>query len=387
MSENLLRIEYIDLDQAAFWDKNPKKHDLDLIIASIKKYGFKDPPKFEPVLNNGDGGLVEGNGRLEALQQMHADNALEPPRGIDLVGAAGEKPTWVIPVIFGVDAKSEAMAEAYGIDHNQITIAGAGLSFDDYISMWDEVGVSQILDDLQIGGDLPVSIQEEDLSRLDTGWTEEAAGAKVTPRDSLPVVSLIPNSYGVRSMTEIENDRLQRSIKEVGLLQAIIVRPLIGTDGLYEIIDGRQRWKAAKSLGWQFIDVIIKDLNDVEAKTLSITVNKLNGEVIASKMAETLKEVRDEAGDDYVSKVSGMTKSRMDSYRGKGSYGEEIGEDGVPSRTYREYGDDDMDEIGEIITLMIPLEADDYEKVKVTLNEISTSWSEAIVELVEKVNQ
>ena len=67
MDENLLRIEYIKLDQAALWEKNPKKHDIDLIIQSIEKYGFKDPPKFEPSLNNNEGGFVEGNGRIEAL--------------------------------------------------------------------------------------------------------------------------------------------------------------------------------------------------------------------------------------------------------------------------------------------------------------------------------
>ena len=52
------------------WERNPKLHDIGSIIESIKRYGFKDAPKYEPLLNEGAGGIVEGNGRIEALVTM-----------------------------------------------------------------------------------------------------------------------------------------------------------------------------------------------------------------------------------------------------------------------------------------------------------------------------
>ena len=72
-----LELRYIPLSQARRWDENPKLHDLPALIVSIERYGFGDPPKFDARLD----GLVYGNGRTEALEQMR-EQGKEPPRGI-----------------------------------------------------------------------------------------------------------------------------------------------------------------------------------------------------------------------------------------------------------------------------------------------------------------
>ncbi len=151
MADDRLRLEYIDLEQARLWDRNPKRHDFDALATSIKRYGFKDPPKFEPLLNDGQGGIVEGNGRMETLQRMKKANE-DPPRGI----ATLDNGNWAIPVLFGVDSDSEVAAEAYGVDHNQITMMGSGIDIADFSSMWnDDIGV--ILKELSIDDELPVA--------------------------------------------------------------------------------------------------------------------------------------------------------------------------------------------------------------------------------------
>jgi hypothetical protein len=125
-----LRVEYIPLDLALVWEDNKKLHDIPKLIESFETHGFKDPPKFEPVLNDGRGGIVEGNGRMEALAKMRRE-AIPPPRGI----AVTEDGVWLVPVLFGVDAASEAAAEAYGVDHNATTLAGGGILIPPYVDM------------------------------------------------------------------------------------------------------------------------------------------------------------------------------------------------------------------------------------------------------------
>jgi len=150
-----LRLEYVPLDTALLWEKNPKLHDLDALIASIERYGFKDPPKFEPELNGGKGGIVEGNGRFEALAAMR-DEGKPAPRGVEQL----EGGRWVVPVLFGVDAGSEAAAQAYGIDHNNLTLGGSPLGMTEMMSLWSE-GLDAVLQGLSDTGEMPVSFDED----------------------------------------------------------------------------------------------------------------------------------------------------------------------------------------------------------------------------------
>lgn len=57
--DELLRLEYVPLDLAMLWDDNKKIHDTGQLIASIERYGFKDPPKY-----------------VEQLQRLAGDNLL-----------------------------------------------------------------------------------------------------------------------------------------------------------------------------------------------------------------------------------------------------------------------------------------------------------------------
>lgn len=63
---------------------------------------------------------------------------------------------------------------------------------------------------------------------------------------------------------------LKNSIKSVGLLQPIVVRPI---DEGYEVIIGQRRYFACKELGYEKIPAIIKILNDKEALELSLIEN------------------------------------------------------------------------------------------------------------------
>ncbi len=140
------------------WERNPKLHDIGSIIESIKRYGFKDAPKYEPLLNEGAGGIVEGNGRIEALVTMRRLGD-EVPAGI-----LSDEKDWYVPVLFGIDAKSENEAISYGIDHNNIVMLGGNFMPLDIAGIWDEKEYLNLIQSLDI---TPVSVDWESLNVLD----------------------------------------------------------------------------------------------------------------------------------------------------------------------------------------------------------------------------
>ncbi|HEX8834998.1 MAG TPA: hypothetical protein VF719_12395 [Abditibacteriaceae bacterium] len=159
-NEEKLRIEYVPLDSLVAWGRNPKKHDAGAIWQSIRQHGFKDPPKWEPSLNGGEGGIAEGNGRGHVLREMK--RAGEPvPRGI-----LSDESGWLVPVLFGVDAESERAAEAYGVDHNNLVLSGGGFTGFDISRLWDGAGYAELLADLAQNEALPASVDSQELDGL-----------------------------------------------------------------------------------------------------------------------------------------------------------------------------------------------------------------------------
>lgn len=173
MSDDRLELRYIPLAQAQRWDRNPKRHDLDALVRSIETYGFGDPPKYDATL----GALVYGNGRTEALERMRAAGK-EPPRGIGVLDD-GE---WAVPVIFGVDAESHAAAVAFAVDHNNLTLAGGSLKFEDVLGIWDEEALQRLLEDTPDAGALLASMDRDDLDALLGGPAFEAVNKDEQPR-------------------------------------------------------------------------------------------------------------------------------------------------------------------------------------------------------------
>jgi hypothetical protein len=159
MSENgQLAVKYMPLEQVQRWELNPKPHDIGALVTSIQRYGFKDPMKLEPTLNGGRGGIVEGNGRAEALAALK-ETGEPPPRGVAVDGSG----TWLVPILVGVDADTESEAAAYAIDHNALTVLGGNFGQDWAERLYDLDELLPVLTDLDLP---PVSIDGDDLDAL-----------------------------------------------------------------------------------------------------------------------------------------------------------------------------------------------------------------------------
>jgi hypothetical protein len=156
-----LTLRLVPLDALALWAGNPKRHDLQQLMESIRKYGLKVVPRYEPRLNGGEGAIVAGNGRVLALREMK-DAGEPPPRGI-LVDDEGQ---WLVPVLYGVNAATEHEAQAFGIDDNALTLGGSALGVEDLLRLFDETALEALLRDAPDAGELLVSLSAADVDAL-----------------------------------------------------------------------------------------------------------------------------------------------------------------------------------------------------------------------------
>lgn len=78
--------------------------------------------------------------------------------------------------------------------------------------------------------------------------------------EEVPVASIRPNPYQPRGHFDEEDlASLADSIREVGVLQPVLVRPV--SDG-YELIAGERRWRAARRVGLQAIPALVRTTDD-----------------------------------------------------------------------------------------------------------------------------
>jgi ParB family chromosome partitioning protein len=87
-----------------------------------------------------------------------------------------------------------------------------------------------------------------------------AASENVGGLEEVPVASVRPNRFQPRAhFDEEELSSLAESIREVGVLQPVLVRP-IGDE--YELIAGERRWRAARRVGLQTIPALVRNTDD-----------------------------------------------------------------------------------------------------------------------------
>jgi ParB family chromosome partitioning protein len=83
-----------------------------------------------------------------------------------------------------------------------------------------------------------------------------------------------PSQFWVRDrfqkMANEDDTPLVNSIREHGLLQPILIRPL--TNG-FEIVAGHRRFQACRSLRWRFISCKIREMSDKQAYEIQLTEN------------------------------------------------------------------------------------------------------------------
>jgi ParB family chromosome partitioning protein len=86
---------------------------------------------------------------------------------------------------------------------------------------------------------------------------------------AVPLEALVPSPQPRRRFENLE--ALAESIREKGVLQPLLVRPL--GDGRYAIVAGERRYRAAKMAGLAEVPVRVLDLSEKEARLLALVEN------------------------------------------------------------------------------------------------------------------
>jgi ParB family chromosome partitioning protein len=102
--------------------------------------------------------------------------------------------------------------------------------------------------------------------------------AKPTAMPELPEVqhlridAVVPNRFQPRQAFSPQDlAELTSSLKQSGLLQPILVRRK--GDGMFELISGERRWRAAKDAGLETIQAVIRNCGDEESIILALVEN------------------------------------------------------------------------------------------------------------------
>lgn len=96
-------------------------------------------------------------------------------------------------------------------------------------------------------------------------------------------------------------DELADSIKQVGLLEPIIVRP---KDNYYEVVVGERRYRAALQAGLDAVPVIRKDYSDVEVIKLNLIENVQRKDLSAVEKGKMCKELLEKFSHEYPSQAA-----------------------------------------------------------------------------------
>jgi ParB family chromosome partitioning protein len=129
-----------------------------------------------------------------------------------------------------------------------------------------------------------------------------------------PTSSLRPNARNPRRIfSDVELDELTASLRERGMIQPIVARPVRGAPDAFEIIAGERRWRAAQRAGLHEVPVVIIEASDQEALQLAIIENVQRADLNPLEEAEGYRAlIRDFShSQDDVARMVGKSRSHV----------------------------------------------------------------------------
>jgi ParB family chromosome partitioning protein len=116
-----------------------------------------------------------------------------------------------------------------------------------------------------------------------------------------------------RAFADAELSELAASIKQHGVIQPIVVRPVKGSNDRFEIIAGERRWRASQIAGLHEVPIVPLDVTDSAAMEIAIIENVQREDLNAMEeaqgyhaLAETYKHSQDE-----IAKIVGKSRSHV----------------------------------------------------------------------------
>ncbi len=135
-----------------------------------------------------------------------------------------------------------------------------------------------------------------------------APGANADEIHQVPLGQLDRNPYQTRtsSFNPVALNELAASIRAVGVVQPIVVRPVSG--GRYQVIAGERRWEASRTIGLPTIPAIVRQASNEQAMEMTI---------IENLQREDLNPMEQARAFDRLSRDFGLTQEQMSLRTGK----------------------------------------------------------------------
>jgi ParB family chromosome partitioning protein len=137
---------------------------------------------------------------------------------------------------------------------------------------------------------------------------------KKTQINKLSINDLTRNKFQPRKHFNKENlEQLSQSIKEQGIIQPIVVRPDVKSNGKYEIIAGERRWIASQNAGLHEVPVVVLNVDDAKSLEFAIVENVQRQDLNAVEEAEGYQRLVDEFSynQEKISRFIGKSRSHI----------------------------------------------------------------------------
>ena len=145
-----------------------------------------------------------------------------------------------------------------------------------------------------------------------------AINARVLPATGesrlVPIDRVRPSALNPRkNFGEAELEELASSIREKGLIQPLVVRPVDASGTSYEIVAGERRWRAAQKASMHLVPVIVRSLSDQEALELAIIENVQRSDLNAIEEAGGYRDLVERFGytQEELAGIIGKSRSHL----------------------------------------------------------------------------
>lgn len=128
--------------------------------------------------------------------------------------------------------------------------------------------------------------------------------------EDLPVASIVPNPHQPRVHFDEESlAELAASVREIGVLQPVLVRP--GAEaGTYELVAGERRWRAARRAGLAVIPAIVRTTDDLGSVERALVENLHRQDLTALEEASAYQQLVEDFSLTHEQVASRVGKSR-----------------------------------------------------------------------------
>ena len=136
------------------------------------------------------------------------------------------------------------------------------------------------------------------------------------PRNNrkVPIEFIKPNPRNPRrTFSDAELGELAASVKQHGVIQPIVVRPVKGSQDRFEIIAGERRWRAAQLAGLHEVPIVPIEVNDSDALEIMIIENVQREDLNAMEEAQGYHALANEfkRSQEDIAKEVGKSRSHV----------------------------------------------------------------------------